>query len=453
MQATSLHQAAFENLPFDFTPAGRLRIQAAFDEPDMSSDGGALLIREVAGANGIVDAMASVIRDDRFAPMVDHPVRDLIMQRMVQICHGYEDANDCDKLKDDLALKVAVGRLTGKTSLASQPTMTRFENNVTKRDLIRLFYAFIENFLNSYPSAPPCMIIDMDPTTNRVYGAQQLALFNAHYDEYCLMPFHVYEGMTGKLIATLLRPGKTPTKDEIIGLLKRIVKKIRLRFPKVPLIFRADSHHTKPEVLDWLEANHVHYVLGMATNQVLVREVQPLIDRATAHYKNDWKTFRGFHSFSYAAGTWDQKRRIIARVEATTMGTDSRFIVTDLEQAGAKMLYETVYCGRGNAELMIKEHKCFLKSSRTSCTSALANQFRLFLHSAAYVIMHSFRSTVLKGTELAKATFETIRLRLLKVAARVEFGKTFIRFHLPAASPAAPLFRRTAELAAALRGT
>lgn len=447
-----LHVPA-SNLPMEFSPSGHVRVQATFDEPEMSSDGGALLIREAALANGLVAALASAIKDDRFAPMVEHTVKDLVMQRVVQICHGYEDANDCDKLSDDPAMKAAVGRLPGGSGLASQPTMTRLENRVGRRDLVRIFYAIVDNFLASYPSAPPLMVIDMDPTVNRVYGDQQLALFNAHYNDYCLMPFHVYEGTSGKLITTILRPGKTPTFDEILGLLKRIVKRIRARFPGVPLLFRADSHHTKPEVLDWLEANGVHYVLGLGTNPVLAREAKPLADRATEFYRGSWREFRGFHSFRYAAGTWRRDRRVVARVEATTLGTDTRFVVTDLESAGAKMLYEEVYCARGNAELMIKEHKCFLKSSRTSCTSALANQFRLFLHSAAYVVMHSFRGTVLKGTELAAATFESIRLRLLKVAARIESGKTFVRFHLPAASPAAPLFRRTAELAAALRGT
>jgi len=288
---------------------------------------------------------------------------------------------------------------------------------------------------------------------NRVYGDQQMALFNAHYDEYCLMPFHVYEGITGRLIATVLRPGKTPTKEEILALLKRIVRRIRGRFPHTTLIFRADSHHTKPEVLDWLEKNGVHYALGLATNAVLRREVEPLLSRAASIQREEWTRFRCFHSFEYGAETWSRPRRVVARIEATALGTDARFVVTDLDGVGAKVVYETLYCDRGNAELMIKEHKCFLKSSRTSCTTAEANQFRLFLHSAAYVIMHGLRETVLKGTGMATATFDTIRLRLLKVAARVQTGRTFVRFHLPAACPAAAAFGRTAALASAVRVT
>jgi len=436
-----------------FSPIGRTRVQGVFDEPDLSSDGGALLLREAADANGIIDAMAAVLPDSRRQAHVKHTQRDLMMQRALQICQGYEDANDCDTMREDSVLKVAVGRRPDEADLASQPTMSRLENSVGLRDLIRLFYVQLDAFLDSYPSAPPCMILDMDPTPNRVYGDQQLALFNAHYDDYCLMPFHVYEGVTGRVITTIVRPGKTPGDAEILALLKRIVRRIRSRFPHTVLIFRADSHHTKPAVLDWLEQQDVRYVLGMAVNPVLKREVKSLVERLTSFQYEQWRPYRRFHSFSYAAGTWSRKRRIVARVEATARGTDTRFVVTDLEGIGARKLYETLYCDRGNAELMIKEHKCFLKSSRTSCTSAYANQFRLFLHSAAYTIMHGLRETVLRGTQLAGATFETIRLRLLKVAARVETGKTFVRFHLPACSPAAEFFRRTAEISSKLGKT
>jgi hypothetical protein len=436
-----------------FSNIGRTRVQVTFDEPELSSDGGALLLREAAEVNGIIDAMASAIRDERDQAYVRHTLKELLMERTVLICHGYEDANDCDTMREDAALKAAVGRTPQDSPLASQPTMSRLENSVGLRDLLRLFYVFVDNFIDSYESAPELIILDMDPTPNRVYGDQQLALFNAHYDEYCLMPFHVYEGLTGRLIATVVRPGKTPSKEEIIAVLKRIVRRIRARFPKTAILFRADSHHTKPEVMDWLEANDVRYVTGMATNAVLRHEVQPLVERAAQIQRDEFSTFRRCHSFSYAAGTWSRKRRIVARVEATHRGVDVRFIVTDMDEAGADVLYETVYCGRGNAELMIKEHKCFLKSSRTSCTSALANQFRLCLHSAAYVVMHGVRETALRGTELANATFDTIRLRLLKVAARVESGKTFVRFHLPACCPAKGVFETVSAMAAALRAT
>lgn len=445
---TSTNQIKTAAKQLEFSGIGKMRVQAVFDEPALSSDGGAILIREAAGINGIIDAMASAITDERDQTYVRHTMAELLNQRVTQICHGYEDANDCDTLRDDLAFMVAAGRRPDGDSLASQPTMSRLENGVGIRDLLRLFHVFIDNFLNSYSNAPECIILDMDPTAHRTYGDQQLSLFNFHYDGYCLMPFHVYDGQTGKLITTVIRPGKTPTDTEIIALLKRIVRRIKKRFPQTELIFRADSHHTKPAVLDWLEDNNVHYVTGMATNAVLRREVEPMIKEVLAKQKDGMAKYRRFHSFSYAAGTWSKKRRIVARIEASSQGVDVRFIVTDFEGVGAKFLYETVYCDRGNAELYIKEHKLFLHSDRTSCTSATANQFRLFLHSAAYVIMHGMRDTLLRGTQWATATFQTIQLRLLKVAARVETGKTYCRFHMPETCPTAAIYERAAEIIA-----
>jgi len=434
----------------EFTEVNGKRLLVCFDEPELSSDGGALVVREALEINGIIDQMAAAISDERNQAFVKHTLKELLAQRTTQICHGYEDANDCDTLRDDAAFKVAVGRNPNDAALASQPTMTRLENSVGLRDLIRLFYVFVDNFIDSFEKPPKSIIIDMDPTANVVYGDQQLSLFNAHIDEYCLMPFHVYDGCTGKLIATVIRPGKTPTHPEIIALLKRIVRCIRERFPETMIIFRADSHHTKPAVLDWLHDHDVKFVSGMATNPVLRREVAHMLPAMIDRQKQNWKTCRRYHSFTYAAKTWSRPCRIIARIEVTELGVDIRFIVTNLS-AGATFLYDTVYCDRGNAELMIKEHKLFLKSSRTSCNSWMANQFRLCLHSAAYVVMHGLRSTLLKGTELATATFQTIQLRLLKVAARVERGKTFTRFHMPMLCPVSGLFAHLAAMTTELK--
>jgi hypothetical protein len=438
---------------FDFGPLDRRRVQVVFDEPELSSDAGAVILREAAEANGIIDAMVTAIRDDRDQAYVRHTLRELLLQRSMQICHGYEDANDCDTMRHDAALKLAAGRGPEDGPLASQPTMTRLENSVSLRDLIRLFYVFIDNFLDSFQTAPRSIVIDMDPTANPTYGEQQLSLFNFHYDGYCLMPFHVYDGITGRLIATVIRPGKTPTDREILALLRRIVRRISKRFPKTVLFFRADSHHTKPAVMDWMEAHGIHYCTGLQINAVLKREVADLVEDVRLRHQKTMQRCRRFHSFEYQAASWSRPRRVVARIEATANGTDTRFIVTDLQSARARFLYEDFYCDRGNAELMIKEHKCFLKSSRSSCTSASANQFRMYVHSAAYVIMHGLRDTLLRGTSLASATFDRIRLRLLKVAARVEARKTYVRFHLPASCPTAPIYQRCSVLAAALNSS
>ena len=421
--------------PVRLSPSGGRHVEIAFDEPEISSNGGALVMREVIESSGLLQRLAVEISDNRDPSRIKHQTVDLLTQRVTQIVLGYEDANDCDQLRHDSAVRASVGKLDEGDLLASQPTMTRLENRVGLRDLVRLFYAMIDDFLDSYGKPPEALVLDLDPTAHVLYGQQELGLFNAHYDGYCIMPFHLYEGTSGKLIATVIRPGTVPKQPEIIALLKRVVRRIRSRFPDAQLIFRADSHHCRPEVLEWLESANVNYVVGLATNAVVRREVRPLVEQVRLLERDGMKCVRRFHSFSYSARSWRRRRRVVARVEATSSGTDSRFIVTDLCHVGAKYLYETVYCGRARAELMIKEHKVFLRSDRTSCRTAFANQFRLMMHSAAYVLLHRLRETALAGTAFASANFQTIRLRLLKVAARVQIGRTFTRFHFPANLP------------------
>lgn len=436
----------------EFAPLKGKKLTARFDEPQVSSDGGVLYLREVDRQIGVTSRLIAAITDERRQTHIDHKLQEMFCQRSYQIGCGYEDADDCDELRTDPAFKTAVGRDPQEDpDLASQPTMTRLENAVTVRDLLRMGYALIDQFIASYDAPPPLIVLDMDPTADTVYGHQQLRLFNAFEDEYCFMPFHVYEGLSGKLISAVLRAGKTPTANEIISVIKRIVRRIRQVWPEVIIVFRADSHHTKPEVMEWLEAHNVHFVTGMNPNAKLNEQFALTIQDAEKKYAKFGKPVRSYGAGYYAAGTWNKNyRRVICRVQISAKGTDVRYIVTSFEEAGAKYLYEVVYCGRGKAELFIKDHKVGLKSDRTSCTRKEANQFRLFVHSAAYVLMHALRENLLKGSQLAKAQFDTIRLRLLKIGARVEVGKTFIRFHLPASYPLKPIACRASALLAAL---
>jgi len=216
-------------------------------------------------------------------------------------------------------------------------------------------------------------------------------------------------------------------------------------------VFRADSHHTKPEVMEWVEAHDVDFATGMSPNARLNQLFALTIQEAEKKYKRVGKPVRTYGSGWYAAGTWkDQYRRVICRVQVSEKGTDVRYVVTSFKEAGAKYLYEVVYCGRGKAELYIKDHKVGLKSDRTSCARKEGNQFRLFVHSAAYVLMHALRENLLKGSQLANAQFDTIRLRLLKIGTRVQVGKTFIRFHFPASYPLKPLAWRASAILVAL---
>ncbi len=423
----------YKQISLPFTRLKNRKVTAVFDEPMVSSDGGVLLLREVMAQTGIIGRLAGALGDPRHPAYVDHTLEEILAQRITQICCGYEDANDSDKLRDDPLFKMAAGRLPEDGALASQPTISRLENRVTARELLRMGYALLEQFIASYQRAPEAIVLDLDPTADTVHGAQQLALFNAHEDEYCFMPFHLYDGLSGRLITTVLRPGKTPTDREIISLLKRVVKRLRRAFPRTRLILRADSHHTKPAVMDWLEQQGVDFITGMATNNCLRVQFDALLQDARVKYKRTGGEVRVFASGSYQAKSWSRPRRVVCRCLVTANGEDMRFIVTSFTQSGARYLYETVYCGRGAMELMIKDHKNGLLSDRTSCHKFTANQFRLFLHSAAYMLMYHLRAVRLKGTALAVAQFQTIRLRLLKIGVRVENGKTRILLHLPKA--------------------
>jgi hypothetical protein len=435
----------------EFAPLKGKKITALFDEPRVSSDGGVLYMREVDQQIGLMDRLVEAIDDPRRQTHIDHTLPELLRQRTYQISCGYEDADDCDHLRADPALKTAVGRdPQDDPDLGSQPTMTRLENAVTRRDLLRLGYAFIDHFIASYETRPELIVLDMDPTADHAHGHQQLTFFNAYEDEYCFMPFHVYEGLSGKYITSVLRAGKTPTAAEILSVLKRIVRRIRRTWPEVRIVFRADSHHTKPAVMTWMEANNVEFVTGLSRNSKLNELFTLAIKEAEKKFQRAGHPVRTFASAHYAAKTWEKPQRVICRVQVSEKGADVRYIVTSFQEAGAKYLYEVVYCARGKMELMIKDHKVALKSDRTSCHRKEANQFRLFIHSAAYVLMHAFRSSLLRGSEFATAQFDTIRLRLLKIGTRIEVGKTFIRFHFPASYPLQPVLCRASALLGAI---
>lgn len=421
-------------------------LEIVFDEPELTSDAGLLVVGEYEKCHGIIKGMAGCFPDRRVSPR--HTMSALFSQRVNQIMGGNPDANASDRLRDDATLKSLAGT---HGPLASQPTMSRLENSVTIRDVVRMSHALGKVFLDSFEKAPDLIIIDMDPTAHLIYGQQQLGLFNTHVGDSCLMPFHVYDGVTGRLIAAVIREGKTPTAAEIIRLLKRVVKGIRKRFPKTHLMFRADSHHTKPGVLDWLVANKVGWATGLAPNARLAKLFAAPIERARKRqelYKQSdrfcQKEIHVHASAYYQAESWSRPQRVVCRILFGPNGFDVRYIVTSYPRLSAKFLYTVVYCGRGEAELFIKDHKSGLQSDRSPCQSALANQFRLLLHSIAYTILHGFREKVLAGTTLAKATFAQIRVKLIKVAGRVQRMKTCIRFHLPQSFGFQDVFRKLA---------
>ena len=426
---------------FDLPPIENKRVEASFTASEISSDGGLLLVRNIEDQTGIIKALVSCIEDTRHPGYIDHTLEEIASQRVYQIVAGYEDANDCNTLRDDTILKMSVGRLpmTGD-ALASQSTMTRFENTPRASELYNIAYVFADKFVESYGSEPPVIIIDCDDTNSDTHGAQQLALFNNYYGEYCYMPLHIYEGLSGKLITTILKPGRRSKSTKVYGILKRLIAHLRKSWKNTVIIVRGDSHFCSKELMDWCVSQpKVHFITGLTANSVLNSRVEYLVKSCENQYAGYGKPVKRYHSFGYKAGSWENQQRVIVKIEVSDKGTNVRFIVTDLLEYRTKALYEQGYCGRGKMELNIKDHKTYLKSGRMSCNSFYANQFRLFLHSAAYVLMHSLQENMLKTKGLAAVTMKTLRERFIKIAAQVRELKTKIKVEYPASCPQADL--------------
>src|SRR6266571_3686308 len=373
-------------------------VHIAFDGGRMTSDAGILLLAAIEQRLGIAERLADCIEDPRAPERVRHDLSEMIRYRALLIAAGYPDGNDCDALRSDPAFKMAVGRLPESgADLCSQPTISRLENLPGPVALKRMMAAMVELFCDSFEEIPRRIVLDIDDTEDRVHGGQQLALFNAYYDSRCFQPIHIYEATTGKPVAIILRPGKTPDGAEVTLVLRHVIGRIRARWPAVDIVVRGDSHYARPEAMAWCERRRIGYIFGLAGNPVL-------------------------------------QRRVIARIEAGPQGADSRFIVTNL--AGLpKTLYEKIYCARGQAENLIKAHKLHLASDRTSCTKASANQFRLLIHTAAYWLMLTLRGLAPSTSFWRDAQFDTIRLCLIKVAGRVTEMVTRIKIALPTAFP------------------
>ena len=434
-------------LPLSLPAIGRKKVMASFDGGRLSSDGGVLLLSGADRQLGLSDTLAGIIPDHREAWRVKHELADILRARIFAIACGYPDADDLDELRCDPAFKLACGRLPeSDADLASQPTISRWENAPDLRTLIRLTYAMIDLWCRGYRRPPASITLDIDDTVDVVHGQQQLSLFNAHYDERCFLPIHVYDADSGHCVAVLLRPGKTPSGKEVRGHLRRLIRRIRRHWPRTRIIIRGDSHYGRPEVMDWCDANDVGFILGLAGNSVLAAQVEAAADAVrTRRAVGDLDAVRDWTETRYAAKSWSTSRRVAARIEATRQGLDIRYVVTNLGGGTAWWLYECLYCARGQAENLIKLHKVQLASDRTSCRSPLANQMRLVLHTAAYWLLLVVRAAIARGHPLAKAEFATIRLRLLKLATRISETATRVRIAFAAACPQLALFRDLAR--------
>lgn len=433
---------------------GGRRVDVACDVPNLSSDGGAVLLRQQDERLGLTARFASLLEDDRDPARVVHSRLEQMRQRVYQIALGYEDCNDGDWLRQDPALRLACGAEDG--SLSSQPTLSRFENATTGRELNRLWRAFEQQYIDSLDVQAELVVLDIDSTDDPTHGSQQLSFFHGFYDQHMYHPLVVYDGATGDLISALLRPGRAHAAKGATGVLTRLIRGIRRRCPDAVILVRGDSAFAMPKLLLRLEQlnaelGDVEYVLGLAKNARLLKFAEPLRQAAEEQFTDRGRFVRRFTWLSYAAKTWPAQRNVVVKVEHSSRGENPRFVVTTLHGFPPDMIYDIAYCPRGQAENFIKDYKNAIGADRLSCHRFVANAFRLFLHALAYRLMHALRATISEvvpepefvstdRVRLGAAQMDTIRLRLLKVAAIVTSSVRRALVRLPSAFPLAHVF-------------
>jgi len=421
-------------------------IVAKFDGGLLSSDGGVLLLRESEQRLRVAERLAACLVDPRAPDQITHPLAEIIRFRLLMIGAGYEDGADASALRSDPMFKMALDLAPSERELCSQSTISRLENLPDVRALLRMGGAMVDLYCESFRNVPKRITLDIDDTFDAVHGGQQLRLFNAHYDEYGFQPIVVFDG-EGRFVAAVLRPAKRPGGKEIKAFLRRLLRAIRANWPKTEILLRGDSHYCCPEALTWQRANGLDFIFGVAPTSTLRKHIVGLEAKAKASFEAAPKhgKVRRFKEFLDGAASWDRVERIVARIEAGAEGPDTRFVVTNLEGRTPRRLYEDCYCRRGQAENHIKSWKTHLAADRTSGAKATANQLRLFLHAGAYWIMWGLRMSMPRRSTWRVAQFDTLRLRLVKIAARVVELKTMIRIHLPTSCPGQDIMRLALE--------
>ena len=432
----------------DFHP--ELPIRLDFDAPEISSDGGVLLLRQLDDRLGVTAGFAACLPDERNVARVVHDRHEQSRQRIFSIALGYEDCNDAKTLRWDPLLKTACDRTPkDAVGLSSQPTLSRFENAPEGRSLRRLLRWLESSYVEALPESTEVVILDIDATDDETHGQQELSFFHGYYDHHIYHPLLVYDGETGQLITALLRPGNTHASRGAKSVLRRLIRRLKKRQPSVQIVVRGDAGFAMPRLMEELERldeelGGVDYLFGIAKNAVLKRRAEPAMRWAEELFARRLSTVRRFTSFAYAARSWPHTRHIVAKTEHAHQGANPRFVVTSLEGFDAETLYRA-YIQRGRCELWIKDFKNALQADRLSCSSFAANFFRLLLHAAAYRLLHALRREAgRESAELGRCQFDTLRLRLLKVAALVSQSLRRIWVRLPRAFPYKEVFARLA---------
>lgn len=448
---------------YAFQCLGARQVLGKFDGGRITSDGGALLLRELEEKRGIVRQFAQCFTDYRDAERIEHTVGELVGQRVYGLTLGYEDLNDHDQLRQDPLLAVLAGKpdptgqdrlrpqdrgkaLAGKSTLnrleltpAQASAKDRYKKIAVKPEAVEEFFTQI--FLQAHRQAPDRIVLDFDATDDPIHGEQEGRFFHGYYGEYCYLPLYVF--CNGYVLCARLRRSNIDASEGAVEQLQRIVGQIRQAWPRVKIVVRGDSGFAREALMSWCEANGVDYVLGLAKNCRLEEELAPVLEQARQEYQRTGEAARLFKDFTYQTrDSWSRQRRVVAKAEVLDKGANPRFVVTSLPVAecDAQTLYEQQYCGRGEMENRIKEQQLDLFADRTSAETMRANQLRLWFSAVAYLLIHELRQGALKGTDWAKAQCGTIRTRLLKIGAQVKISVRRILISLASGFPYEGLF-------------
>ena len=418
----------------DFGRLGRRVVEGRFDGGSMTSDGGVMLLGQADRKLGLLDAAARCIPDPRNPLLVKHAVRDMLRQRVYGLALGWEDLIDHGSLREDVAMQTAIG--VGR-EVASAPTLCRLENWADKRTAWRLHQVLVDQFIASFKQAPQELVLDFDATDNPLHGQQEGRFFHGYYDCYCYLPLYVFCGQ--QLLCAYLRPSRIDGAKHAAAILKLLVKRLRQAWPQVKIVFRGDSGFCRQRILNYCERADVHYLVGLARNTRLEQMTEFVELAMKDAYEASGIKQRELGEFVYAAQSWARERRVITRLECGPQGTNPRYVVTNLT-GDPKALYDDMYCQRGEAENRIKEAQVGLFATRTSCRHFQSNQLRVLLAALGYVLIERLRALALQGTALANAQVDTLRIKLLKVAAVVTRNTRRIRLFLASNWPSADIF-------------
>jgi hypothetical protein len=444
----------------EFQALGHRRVEADFDAGVVTSDAGALLLREVGRQMRLMDRVASCFTDARDPDRCEHSIQVLLAQRIYGLALGYEDVNDHDQLRRDPLLAVLaesedpMGQDRVRTrdrgcALAGKSTLNRLEQAPLSQHETRyhritysaesLDRLLVDLFLESFDHPPRQIILDVDATDDPVHGNQEGRFFHGYYGHYCYLPLYVFCG--DHLLLARLRPSNIDASAGTVAELAPIIQRIRTRWPKVQIVLRADSGFARESILSWCEEEGIDFVIGLAKNSRLIRKSAGSMKEARQRYEKTQRPARVLGAFWYRTrSTWSRSRWVVSKSEHLAKGGNPRFVVTSLTQVPPQALYEDIYCARGEMENRIKEQQLDLFADRTSTARMRSNQLRLYFSSFAYVLLQTLRRVGLHGTDLARAQCGTIRLKLLKIGALVTLSVRRVRFRMASGYPYAELF-------------